>query len=82
MSKNEKRQSDSLHDSLVTADDAPVGVPRLVDVGHARHDLSEELPALHLAESVSVHYVVKQLPPWAVLQHLQQSPVRGEWRPH
>ena len=27
-------------------DDAPVVVTNLVDIGHARHDLSEEHPAL------------------------------------
>ena len=56
--------------------EVPVSVPSLVDVGDPRHDLSEELPTLGLAESVPVHNVVEQLSAGTVLQDLNQRPVR------
>ena len=45
-------------------------IPRLVNVGNCRHDLSEEFSALCLTQSVSVYNVIEQLSSGAVFQNL------------
>ena len=47
-------------------------IPRLVNVGNCRHDLSEEFSALCLTQSVSVYNVIEQLSSGAVFQNLTQ----------
>ena len=48
-------------------------IPRLVNVGNCRHDLSEEFSALCLTQSVSVYNVIEQLSAGAVFQNLTHN---------
>ena len=55
-------------------------IPRLVNVGNCRHDLSEEFSALCLTQSVSVYNVIEQLSPGAVFQNLTHHSRLGSHR--